>query len=68
MEQTSNFAFDRFLSVGALGYANGMIKLLRVNGMAEEVSAETANMQRESCIVEASDCEILQLCFIEGSA
>ena len=42
-ELTSNFAFDRFLSIGALGYSNGMIKLMRINTLKDEVSPEHAN-------------------------
>ena len=38
---TSNFAFDRFLSLGALGYSNGMIRLLRVGTLRDEVSVES---------------------------
>ena len=30
VEVTSNMAFDRFSSLGAYGYSNGMIKLFRV--------------------------------------
>ena len=39
-EVTSNFAFDRFLSVGAYGYANGLIKIIRVNSASEELSID----------------------------
>ena len=66
---TSNFAFDRFLSLGALGYSNGMIRLLRVGTLRDEVSVESLGVRRrEAQIIEASDCEILQLCFREGNA
>ena len=57
--QTSNLAFDRYLSIGALGYSNGMIRLMRVNSLRDEVSVENAGKQREAQIIEASDCEIL---------
>ncbi len=59
LEVTSNMAFDRFLSVGALGYSNGMIVVLKVNSLKSEVDREQAGRRRELCIPEASDCEIL---------
>ena len=31
VELTSNFAFDRFLSIAAYGYANGLVKFIRLN-------------------------------------
>ena len=34
---TSNMAFDRFASLGAYGYSNGMIKLFRVFEPATEL-------------------------------
>ena len=56
---TSNFAFDRYLSLGAQGYANGMIRLMRVGSLRDEVSVENFGARREAQIIEASDCEIL---------
>ncbi len=43
VELTSNLAFDRFLSLGAQGYSNGMIKLMRVNTLKDEVSQVHTN-------------------------
>ena len=37
IELTSNMAFDRFSSLGAYGYSNGMIKLFRVFEPATEL-------------------------------
>ena len=37
VEITSNMAFDRFASLGAYGYSNGMIKLFRVYEAATEL-------------------------------
>ena len=37
VEITSNMAFDRFSSLGAYGYSNGMIKLFRVFEPATEL-------------------------------
>jgi len=68
MEISSNFAFDRFLSLGAYGYANGLIKIVRVPTVKDEVTLHDANKQKEIKIIEASDCEIVQLCFHEGNA
>ena len=68
IELTSNFAFDRFLSIGAFGYANGLIKIVKVSTVKDEVTLDECNRQKEKMIVEASDCEIVQLCFREGHA
>ena len=38
VELTSNLAFDRFLSIGAYGYANGQVKLIKVNPAVKESS------------------------------
>ena len=43
IEISSNFAFDRFLSLGAYGYANGMIKIVRVTTVKDEVNLDGAN-------------------------
>ena len=59
LDLTSNMAFDRFLSIGALGYSNGMIVVLKVNSLRSEVDPKEAGRRRELCILEASDCEIL---------
>ena len=58
-EVTSNFAFDRYLSIGALGHANGVIKLVRVHTLREEAQLEETNKQKETLIVEASDSDIV---------
>lgn len=42
-EITSNFAFDRFASLGAYGYSNGLIKLVRVSKVKDEIVSNIAN-------------------------
>jgi len=52
---TSNMECDRKLELVALGYANGTIKIIALEGE-----------QTEQIMFEAHDCEVLQLCFWMG--
>ena len=45
--------------MGAYGYSNGLIKILRVSTAQQELSTAEANRQRERDVAEASDCEIV---------
>ena len=74
-------AFDRFSSLGAYGYSNGMIKLFRVFEPATELRRMLGENKkgpqgttkqakpgeyRESEIIGAHTYEVIQLCFWPG--